>query len=697
MNENARDENTDPLDNNVDPYREIHQPFKNKSSWKPNPPNRTLDTYKRAFKIDLLKSKLKPNHQHNLTKEQWKGLMELKKNPEIVIKKADKGSSVVLMNTTDYLREGYRQLSDPNFYTKIREDPTEKISDKICKVLTQMKNLKLITEKNFEFLNIKNPKAGRFYLLPKIHKKQVPGRPICSSIGHPTCNISKFVDAHIKGYVPHTKSYVRDTQHFISRLLEMDKIPEGALLVTLDVSSLYTNIPNHEGIIAVASHLRKDRTKDPITPYLLELLKLVLQSMNFTFNDEHYLQVGGTAMGTGVAPNYANLFMDRFETNALEGWDKKPLLWLRFIDDIFMIWTHGLDELQKFITYLNSIHPKIKFTHEHSEHSIDFLDTTVKIDSARKLYTTLFEKPTDTHLYLHHTSAHHRPCHTKGPFGQFLRIRRICTKNEDFISHGLEMIQHYVKRGYPLKSLKKHMLRAARYSQKDLLTVKQKEEIKTPVMVTKFNPTNPDIRGFIHNNWNIIEHSNDCVHTFSDKPIVGFRRLPNLRDILTSASITYPTLEAPIKQPIAKHCTRLGRCTYCPMIHKDTTVKCNVSNKVHKLSKLPNSISCELSDIVYLITCKKCNKYYVGETGRAFRSRMYEHILSVKKPKDNRITPVSKHFTDKGHSVRDLRFSILEWCTLKYNTPKPEHRKKCERWWMWNIGAIHPIGINQFI
>ena len=92
--------------------------------------------------------------------------------------------------------------------------------------------------------------------------------------------------------------------------------------------------------------------------------------------------------------------------------------------------------------------------------------------------------------------------------------------------------------------------------------------------------------------------------------------------------------------------------------------------------KLPKHISCELSDIVYLITCKKCQKYYVGETGRAFRSRMYEHILSVKKPKENRITPVSKHFTDKGHSVNDLRFSILEWCSLKYNTPNLEHRKK---------------------
>ena len=76
---------------------------------------------------------------------------------------------------------------------------------------------------------------------------------------------------------------------------------------------------------------------------------------------------------------------------------------------------------------------------------------------------------------------------------------------------------------------------------------------------------------------------------------------------------------------------------------------------------------------------------------------MYEYILSVKKPKENRITPASKHFSDKEHSVKDLPFSILEWCSLKYNTPKPEHREKGKRLWMWNIGAIHPEGINQFI
>ena len=144
------------------------------------------------------------------------------------------------------------------------------------------------------------------------------------------------------------------------------------------------------------------------------------------------------------------------------------------------------------------------------------------------------------------------------------------------------------------------MLRAARFTQTDLLGVKTKQEIKTPVMVTRYNPMNPDIRGFIHNNWNIIEHSNDSVHTFSEKPIVGFRRLPNLRDILNSASITYLPQNAPKKQIIAKHCTRLGKCIYCPLIHKDTSLKCNVSNKIHNLTNLPKLISCELSDIVYI-------------------------------------------------------------------------------------------------
>ena len=143
--------------------------------------------------------------------------------------------------------------------------------------------------------------------------------------------------------------------------------------------------------------------------------------MYFEFNGDFYLQVGVTAMGMALAPNYANLFMDKFETKALEQYPLKPLIWKRFIDVIVMIWIHGEHELQKFVEYLN-IHPTIKFTHEFSKTDVNFLDTTVKINSDRHLYTTLYTKPTDTHLYPHYSSVHPHSVTTNGPYGQFLRL-----------------------------------------------------------------------------------------------------------------------------------------------------------------------------------------------------------------------------------------------------------------------------------
>ena len=110
-------------------------------------------------------------------------------------------------------------------------------------------------------------------------------------------------------------------------------------------------------------------------------------------------------MGTAVAPNYANLFMDRFENKALDNYPLKPLIWKRFIDDIFLIWTHGEESLNQFVDYLNSLYPTIKFTTKISKESINFLNTTVKRNSNGELISTLYNKPTNTHLLLHHTNS----------------------------------------------------------------------------------------------------------------------------------------------------------------------------------------------------------------------------------------------------------------------------------------------------
>ena len=221
---------------------------------------------------------------------------------------------------------------------------------------------KIINEETKRYLIQTDPKPGRFYILPKVHKQGNPGRPIVSS--NSTERISQFVDHHLKPLVQTTQSFIKDTTHFLSKLEQLGQLPANSLLVTLDVSSLYTNIPHNEGISACRHFLdTRDRNSSTVgTETLCDLIRMILTMNNFTFNDRHYLQMHGTAMGTRMAPSYANLFLAKFETDALSRAPYQPHTWWRYIDDIFMIWTHSVDDLHAFTSYLNTIHPTIKFT-----------------------------------------------------------------------------------------------------------------------------------------------------------------------------------------------------------------------------------------------------------------------------------------------------------------------------------------------
>ena len=107
---------------------------------------------------------------------------------------------------------------------------------------------KLINDKTKQYLIQSDVKPRRFYILPKIHKPGNPGRPIVSSNSHPTERISHFVDYHLQPLVQKLPSFVKDD--FLNKLLTIGNLPANSLLVTLDVSSLYTNIPHNEGINA---------------------------------------------------------------------------------------------------------------------------------------------------------------------------------------------------------------------------------------------------------------------------------------------------------------------------------------------------------------------------------------------------------------------------------------------------------------
>jgi hypothetical protein len=85
--------------------------------------------------------------------------------------------------------------------------------------------------------------------------------------------------------------------------------------------------------------------QEPPTECLVEMLPLVLKKKHFSFDGNHYLQINGTAMGTKMAPSYANIFMGDLEERLLLSSLKQPLSWFRFIDDVDMKWIHSDKEL----------------------------------------------------------------------------------------------------------------------------------------------------------------------------------------------------------------------------------------------------------------------------------------------------------------------------------------------------------------
>ena len=236
---------------------------------------------------------------------------------DIVIKPADKGSSVVITNTSDYIAEAERQLNDLSFYSPLLFDPTSTYNEEIMKQILGLQHRGEISEKCYHYLSNKDPEPGAFYLLPKIHKetRPPPGRPIISAIGSPTEKISEFLDFFLQPFPVTIPSYIKDTTHFLTMVNEIQTVPPGCLLATLDVVSLYTNIPLEDARRAVARALSRIRPRacNPSNQSLIRLLDLVFQKNVFTFCDQktvkYYVQNSGVSMGSKCSPAVACTFI----------------------------------------------------------------------------------------------------------------------------------------------------------------------------------------------------------------------------------------------------------------------------------------------------------------------------------------------------------------------------------------------------
>ena len=250
-------------------------------------------------------------------------------------------------------------------------------------------------------------------------------------------------------FVKSLPSYIKDTNHALKTFRDFNFPGQNKLIFTMDITSLYTVIPNHEGLLALKYFFDQRANKEPSTETLICLAELVLTLNCFSFSDNYYKQINGVAMGTKMGPSYANLFVGFIEQQFFDKFDgTKPELYRRYIDDCFGATSCSRQELDYFITSVNSFHPALKYTWVVSECSIAFLDINVSI-SGNRLSTNVHYKPTDSHSYLLHSSSH--PAHVKNsiPYSQFLRLRRLCSDDTDFSEKSEEMCQFFKARGYP--------------------------------------------------------------------------------------------------------------------------------------------------------------------------------------------------------------------------------------------------------
>ena len=141
---------------------------------------------------------------------------------------------------------------------------------------------------------------------PKIKKKDNLGWPVVSSVNCHISSISKYVVYHLQPIVKDMPSYVRYTKDFMTKLNDVRHTSKESLLVTFDFKSLYTNIPNNEGIEAIREAYDKHPSKTVSTKVIVPFLSLICTLNNYIFNCFICLQVMGYAMGTICAPAYAN-------------------------------------------------------------------------------------------------------------------------------------------------------------------------------------------------------------------------------------------------------------------------------------------------------------------------------------------------------------------------------------------------------
>jgi len=301
------------------------------------------------------------------------------------------------------------------------------------------------------------------------------------------------------------------------------------------------------------------------------------------------------------------------------------------------------------------------------------------------LSTSLYSKPTDSHSYLHPSSCH--PPHTfkNIVYSQALRIRRICSDGEDSC-HQLDTLEkHFQRRDYPTDTIKSQIQKAKEVDRSQLLKYKKKQSNNRVPIVTTYNPLLRGLGAIFQKHMCILHESPDLKLIFPEPPLTSFRRPRNLRDLLVHSSSAPKTISA---DSAGSHRCESKKCIACKFIKFDKKFQ---STQTGETFPITSHLTCKETWLIYLITCNRCSKQYVGKTTTSLYTRFNNTRSEIKRnAKGSKSLPYVAHFNSGDHTVDDITLMPIEQIHNRTDTTILRR----ESFWIAKLKTRRPSGIN---
>ena len=237
----------------------------------------------------------------------------------------------------------------------------------------------------------------------------------------------------------------------------------------------------------------------------------------------------------------------------------------------------------------------------------------------------------------------------------------------------------FVNRGYPTDLIDLAHSKASNASRHDLLHPNSlpDPDNKIPLILT-YHPFNLKVKDIVNRNFHILRNDPETSPIFTEQPLTSYRRSKNIKDSLVQSA-----LKRPSTGPAGTFSCGRSRCYTCACINPTTHISGPKSDHT-----IRHKFSCTSTNVIYCITCDKCPKIYIGETGRRLSDRFAEHLRSARNNDADK--PVARHFNSLNHYPTDMKV-----CALLPISGGNDNRKRQEKRLIYRLGTTFPDGLNE--